>query len=114
MRFNSADSGPGSIKIARLTETDFDSLFEVPAGVEFIEDELTWEVQTVVNQDTDEEEETCVLARESFGFPWAAINELNTDNEPALSWYAYGGVGGLSAPENVVYLLQDEEGLTFK
>lgn len=114
LRVNSGDSGAGSVKLARLADTRFDDVFAVPLEPMWADDTADWTLETVVNPDTDKEEDVCVLSRDNFGLPYAAINKVNVDTEPSGSWYAYGGPGGVAPVPDAVYLLQVDDGTTWK
>lgn len=106
VRVNSGQSGPGEVELARIQETSFEEVVSVPTNVVWADDNVEWLLVDSVDPDTDEVVQTCVLDRDPFGLPYGAVNKVNFDTEPSGSWYAYGGPGGVSPVENVVYLLR--------
>jgi len=98
LRSNSASSGPGQARVARLTETTFDAVTAVPGNVLYEMDETA--------------DDDCMIALDSINLPMTAFNFLNLDNiSGSQSWYSYGA-GGVEIPPGHIYLVRNAEGTT--
>lgn len=102
IRSNGGSSGIGKVAVAKLSGTTFDQVQSTPSDATFVTEENV--------------DETCTLTLDPINTPYTVFNQLNTDNASGSeSWYAYGGPGGVSPLEEVVYLVRNaEDTVTFK
>ncbi len=97
IRTNSSSSGPGDSGVARLEDTSFAAVTEVPAGTTFTTDDTA-------------EAGNCEIAVDSINLPMTAFNFVNLDNPSgSVSWYSYGQ-NGVEVPAGVIYLVKNAEG----
>jgi hypothetical protein len=100
IRTNSEDSGPGEVQVAKLSETSFDEVTEVPA------DPGAWETDESYTED-------CEPLTDPIGTLTTAFNHLNPGSNSG-SWYQYGP-DGVSANQGDVYLVEvPSDGMTYK
>lgn len=96
LRTNSADSGPGSVSVAKFANSSFDDVTQAPADSD--------------RYATDESfGEDCEPRLDSIGGLYTAFNHLNVGNPSGSeSWYDYGsgGGGGVSPTEGDIYVLE--------
>lgn len=94
IRTNSADSGPGSIELGKVSDTTFEAVTSIDAITQ-------WE--TDISFDTD-----CVVFADPIGNPLTAINYLNPQNPTgSQSWYNYGN--GVEPEPGAVYVVRNTQ-----
>lgn len=104
LRTNSADSGPGSVSVAKSVNTTFDDVTQAPADPD----------RYAIDESFDEQ---CEPLLDPIGALYTAFNHLNSSNPSGSeSWYDYGEDGGGVTPtEGDIYVLEiDDRDETYK
>jgi hypothetical protein len=104
VRFNSGDSGPGAVRIARLTDVRFEDVHTLPSDATWTTDAAEWSLVA------DESGALSCTYASSRNKPKGAIHAVNADRPLSGSWYHYDLSSHRVRPyRNTVYLVQDGE-----
>ncbi len=91
VRTNSADSGPGDVSMAKMSETTFDAVTSAPTDANAWQQDVSYD-------------DSCQPLTDPIGTLKTAINYLNEDNATGSeSWYDYSA--GLTPHPGDIYLV---------
>jgi hypothetical protein len=102
IRTNSADSGPGDVAVAKVSDTSFADVSSAPSDSGEYAQDISY---------TDQ----CDPILDPIGTLYTAFNHLNDDNPTgSASWYEYGPAG-VSPVDGDVYIIDvPERSVTYK